>query len=104
MKKFTLILALAAMLGTAAVSAQTPQPKELTVVFTVSPKMTCQNCENKIKTNMRFEKGVNDITTSVKDQTVTIKYNPKKTDTAKLTAAFKKIGYTATEKNTETKQ
>lgn len=99
MKKTCLLIALSALLGTAAANAQTAEPKELTAVFTVSPKMTCQNCENKIKTNLRFEKGVNDIATSIKTQTVTIKYNPKKTDTVKLVAAFKKIGYTAV--NTE---
>lgn len=79
-------------------SISAKEKEKETVVFTVSPKMTCRNCENKIKTNIRFEKGVNDITTNIKEQTVTVVYDPAKTDNAKLAEAFKKIGYTATVK------
>lgn len=66
-----------------------------TAYFTVSPAMTCQNCENKIKSNLRYEKGVKEITTSLSNQVVTVTYDPAKTDASKLIAAFKKIGYSA---------
>ncbi len=46
-----------------------------TVVFTTLPQMHCENCENKIKGNLRFEKGIKQITTSVPDQKVTIEYD-----------------------------
>lgn len=72
-----------------------------TVIFTVNPPMSCQNCENKIKTNIRFEKGVTEIVTNLKAQTVTITYNPTKTNPQTLISAFKKIGYTATETGSE---
>ena len=29
-----------------------------TVVFTTTPQMHCEACENKIKSNLRFEKGL----------------------------------------------
>ena len=32
-----------------------------TVVFTTTPQMHCENCENKIKSNLRFEKGIKSI-------------------------------------------
>ncbi len=96
MKKIALILALVLAFGVTDTASAKDKEKE-TVVFTVSPKMTCRNCENKIKTNIRFEKGVNDITTNLKEQTVTVTYDPAKTDKSKLAAAFKKIGYTAKE-------
>lgn len=67
-----------------------------TVVFTVEPKMHCHNCENKIKTNMRFEAGVTDIATDVKSNTVTITFDANKTNVESLQKAFKEIGYTAT--------
>lgn len=67
-----------------------------TAYFSVLPAMTCQNCENKIKTNLRYEKGVKDITTSLSDQVVTVCYDPVKTSPKKIIAAFGKIGYTAT--------
>nr|WP_296986698.1 heavy metal-associated domain-containing protein [Prevotella sp.] len=50
-----------------------------TVVFTTTPQMHCAACENKIKNNLRFEKGIKSIETSVPDQTVTVKYNADKT-------------------------
>ncbi len=63
------------------------------LVLTPTPQMHCANCENKIKNNMRFEKGVVKIETSVEAQTVTITYDTKKTDAKALQAAMKKIGY-----------
>ncbi len=50
-----------------------------TVVFTTTPQMHCVACENKIKNNLRFEKGIKSIETSVLNQTVTVKYNADKT-------------------------
>lgn len=66
-----------------------------TVVVTTTPQMHCENCEKKIKNNIRFEKGVKDIKTSVEDQTVTIKYDADKTNIDNLIKGFSKIGYTA---------
>ena len=62
------------------------------LVLTPTPVMSCQNCEDKIKGNMRFEKGVVKIETDREKQTVTITYDPKKTNVEKLQAAMKKIG------------
>lgn len=67
-----------------------------TVVFTTLPQMHCENCENKIKGNLRFEKGVKDITTSIPEQKVTVKYDAAKTTPEKLIKGFAKIGYEAT--------
>ena len=66
-----------------------------TVVVTTQPQMHCENCEKKIKKNLRFERGVKDIITSVPDQTVTIKYDADKTTVEKLLKAFEKFGYIA---------
>lgn len=49
-----------------------------TVFFTTTPQMHCAACENKIKNNLRFEKGIKSIETSVPNQTVTVKYNADK--------------------------
>ena len=67
-----------------------------TVVFTTLPQMHCENCENKIKGNLRFEKGIKDIQTSVPDQKVTIQYDADKTNPEKIAKGFAKIGYEAT--------
>lgn len=88
MKKSIILLVIA-------LSAMTAGAKTVTASFTVNPGMSCQNCENKIKTNLRFEKGVKKIATSLSDQLVTITYDDEKTSTSNLIGAFKKIGYTA---------
>ena len=66
-----------------------------TVVLTTTPQMHCENCENKIKGNLKFEKGVKDIVTDVKQQTVTVKYDADTTTPDKIAAAFGKFGYSA---------
>lgn len=76
--------------------ATSAKEDDKTAVFTVTPKMSCQNCENKIKSNLRFEKGVKQIETSLTEQTVTVTYSPEKTTPEKIAAGFKKIGYTPT--------
>lgn len=67
-----------------------------TVVLTTLPQMSCENCENRIKGNLRFEKGVKDIQTSVPEQKVTVSYDAEKTSPEKIIKAMKKIGYQAT--------
>ena len=67
-----------------------------TVVFTTLPQMHCENCENKTKGNLRFEKGIKQITTSVPDQKVTIEYDADKTTPENIAQGFAKIGYKAT--------
>lgn len=64
-----------------------------TVVFTTNPQMHCEGCENKIKNNVRFVKGVKSIETNVEKQTVTIKYDADKTNADKIKEGFAKIGY-----------
>ena len=68
-----------------------------TLVVTTTPPMHCESCENKIKGNLRFEKGVKKIETSIPDQTVTIEYDAEKTSAEKLIEAFTKFGYEAQE-------
>ena len=68
--------------------------KDLRVlVMTPTPQMHCESCENKIKKNLRFEKGVKKIETSLKEQTVTVTYDATKTDAKKIQTAMKEIGY-----------
>lgn len=63
------------------------------LVVTTIPQMSCQNCENKIKGNLRFEKGIKKIETNLAEQRVTIEYDAEKTDPQKIEKAFDKIGY-----------
>jgi copper chaperone CopZ len=84
------LLAMLLMLIGIALPASAKKKAAKTTVFHV--EMTCQNCINNIEKNVSWEKGVTDLVCDLKAQTVTITYNPDKTDDAKLIAAFKKIG------------
>ena len=66
-----------------------------TVVFTTTPQMHCANCENKIKGNLRFEKGVKEIKTDIEAQKVFVTYDADKTTEKKLQDSFEKFGYKA---------
>ena len=79
------------------------KPKDIkTVVFTTNPEMHCEGCENKIKGNLRFEKGIKSIETNLDTKTITIEYDDDKTNVQKIIEGFKKIKYEATEVKEET--
>lgn len=90
MKRF-LTLAFAMVMAISIMAAE-----KATVYFKVSPEMSCQNCENRIKTNLRYQKGVKEVNTCLCEQVVTVSYDPTKTTPEKIAASFQKIGYTAT--------
>ena len=89
MRKVIMTLAITLM----GVAAQAKDIK--TVIFPTQPQMHCARCEKKIKGNLRYEKGVKRIDTSVEQQKVTVKYDADKTSAEKLQEAFKKFGYEA---------
>ena len=72
-----------------------------TLVVTTEPQMHCASCENKIKGNLRFEKGVKGIDCNIPDQRVTITYDADKTNVEAIIKSFGKFGYQATEIKTE---
>lgn len=74
-----------------------------TVVVTTQPQMHCASCENKIKGNLRFEKGVKTIECNIPDQRVTITFDAEKTTAENIIKSFGKFGYKATEVKEEKK-
>lgn len=89
-----ILLLFAAIVIALGVSAK--ENNDTTVCFKISPAMSCANCENKIKSNLRFEKGVTAIEATAPGDQVTVSYNKTKTDASKIENAFSKIGYKAT--------
>ena len=88
------VLILSAMMLTAIVGLA----KDIkTVVVTTQPQMHCSGCENKIKGNLRFEKGVKQIECNIDEQRVVITYDADKTCSEKIIQSFGKFGYKATE-------
>ena len=91
MKKMSIMMALAI----ASLTASAQKSKDIdTLQVTTAPQMRCANCEKKIKSNIRFVKGVRRIETSVPKQTVTIVYDSKKSNYEDFVEAFRKIGFT----------
>ncbi|MCD8165371.1 MAG: heavy-metal-associated domain-containing protein [Bacteroides sp.] len=83
------------LLAAVVLSVTTVLAKEFkTVVFKVD-QMECSNCENKVKNNIKFEKGIKEFKTDLSTRTVTITYDADKTDVEKLQKGFKKFKYEA---------
>ena len=79
--------------ATAAALKAKPKSKTETVTYVVS--MHCKNCVNKITDKISFMKGVKDLKVSLKDKTVTIKYDPAVVQESTLEKTIRDLGYTA---------
>ncbi len=53
----------------------------------------CNNCVNKVRENISFERGVKDLHVCLEDQVVSIKYDASKTSEDTLKQAIEKLGY-----------
>ena len=84
-------LALLLCLTLNAQNAPEKTKKSETVVFSVG--MHCENCKKRIENNIGFEKGVKDLIANLQAQTVTIKYDKRKTTPETLQQAIIKLGY-----------
>ena len=85
------------LLSSCVVSAQDKKGNDKTEQVVFSVNMHCAGCEQKVKKNIPFEKGVKDLTTDLEKQLVTIQYQTDKTDKAKLKKSIEKLGYTCEE-------
>lgn len=92
MKKYIIVSAIVML---AAVSVCAAASKKKTAIVKYQSSIHCKSCADKVMNNIAFEKGVEDLEVSVKDQTITVEFNMAKTDTTKLSAAIKKLGYNA---------
>ena len=81
-------------LGMLLMSLTTLAADRVVGIFTLDHQMS-SSCEKRIKTNIRYEKGVQNIEVSLKENTISIVYNPEKTNTGRLLTAFRKIGFNA---------
>ena len=91
------LLATPAALATPAEApvARIEKKAKKTVKVTYKVNIHCKNCVNKLTDKLSFLKGVEDLKISLDDKTVTITYNPAKTDEAAFVKVIEKSGYTA---------
>ena len=91
-----ILVAVVFFLATSAVSAQERiNNRDSQIVFSVN--IDCHACEQKIKKNIPFERGVVDLTTNLEKQLVTVRYRHSRTNKDNLKKSIEKLGFTCTE-------
>ena len=92
--KITLLLvSLLMTVSLMSLKAQDPEPK--TKEIKIKTSAVCGMCEERLETNMAFEKGVKSVELDDKTKVLTIEYKTAKTDPDKLRKAVSKLGYDA---------
>lgn len=99
MKKSFLILTILMFVGATSIVAQeetsTQDGNSKISEVTLSCKMNCESCANKVKKQLAYTKGVKGVTTDHEKDIVTIKYRNDKTDSDKLIESLAEIDYEA---------
>lgn len=88
-----LIIAFLAIMMSSHLTAQDPEPK--TKEIKIQTSAVCGMCEERIETNIAFEKGVKSVVLDDKTKIVTIIYKTEKTNPEKLRKAISMLGYDA---------
>ena len=91
MRKY-LVLLMAAMLPMFTLQAHGQKLKTNLQKVVFSCDLHCQGCCDNVMKNIAWEKGVKDLRCDLPTKTVTVTYDPKKTDLETLLKAFEKIG------------
>ena len=86
------VLAVMAMLQASTAGAQEKKNYKEAQIQTSA---ICGMCEERIETNIAYEKGVKKVELDDSTKVVTIGFDPRKTDTDKLRTAISKLGYDA---------
>lgn len=98
MKKI-ILMCLVALFCVGIANAQEPKKGEKQTVTTVFvTDIDCAGCAKKVTNTIPYERGVKDVQVDVESKTVTVKYDPAKTNDETLVKAFTKIKIKATPK------
>mgnify|MGYP000936652375 CR=1 FL=1 len=77
-------------------SSPTPAEKgKKTETVRIQSSTVCDMCETTIEENMIYEKGVKKVEVDLTTASVSITFDPRKTDPAVLRTALTKLGYSA---------
>ena len=89
----SILVSVAVLFSVVVLNAQDPEPKVKEIKIQTSA--ICGMCEERIESNMAYEKGVKSVELDDKTKIVTITYKVGKTDPKKLREAISKLGYDA---------
>ena len=90
MRIFILLLALGILFSNGLI-AQDKNEKEIKIKTSIH----CSNCKAKVEDCLKDSEGINQYTVNLEDKTVTVKYNPDKTNPDQIRQAIAKSGYDA---------
>ena len=91
MKKI-ILMCLVALFSVGIANAEEPKKgNKKSVVVEFVTDIDCAGCAKKVNNTIPYEKGVKDVQVDVPTKTVTVTYDPAKTDNEKLVKAFAKI-------------
>jgi periplasmic mercuric ion binding protein len=85
---FVIIVAMFTFFVSSAFSADTKE-------VCIQTNLHCGSCASKIDKGLKKSGGVIDVKSDIDTKIVTVKYNPEKTDEAKIKRSIKKLGYNA---------
>ena len=104
MKKI-ILMCLVALFGIGVANAQEPKKGDKkSVVVEFVTDIDCAGCAKKVTNTIPYEKGVKDVQVDVATKTVTVTYDPAKTNNETLVKAFAKIKIKAEAKSAEQKK
>jgi periplasmic mercuric ion binding protein len=95
MKKLISILGIMMMAIFISSPATAQEKKKNFEEVNIQTSAICGMCEERIETNIAFEKGVKKVELDDKTKVVTVGFDPRKTDADKLRTAISKLGYDA---------
>ena len=91
MKKI-ILMCLVALFSVGIANAEEPKKgNKKTVVVEFVTDIDCAGCAKKVTNTIPYEKGVKDVQVDVPTKTVTVTYDPAKTNNETLVKAFAKI-------------
>ena len=104
MKKI-ILMCLVALFGIGIANAQEPKKGDKkSVVVEFVTDIDCAGCAKKVTNTIPYEKGVKDVQVDVATKTVTVTYDPAKTNNETLVKAFAKFKIKAEAKSAEQKK
>lgn len=92
-KSLMLVVFIAGTVNIAQAQEEIEEPKEKTIKIQTSA--ICGMCEERIESNISYEKGVKSVELDDETKIVTITYKTAKTNPDKLRKAISKLGYDA---------
>ena len=100
-----ILMCLVALFGIGIANAQEPKKGDKkSVVVEFVTDIDCAGCAKKVTNTIPYEKGVKDVQVDVATKTVTVTYDPAKTNNETLVKAFSKIKIKAEAKVAEQKK